>query len=70
MPSSVVAAIKYDASSGTLRIIYISGLVYDYKNVPEEVYAAMKTSFSKGEFLNKHIKGKYEFMKIEESDLK
>ena len=70
MPSSVVAAIKYDASSGTLRVIYISGLVYDYKNVPEEVYAAMKTSFSKGEFLNKYIKGKYEFMKIEENDLK
>ncbi len=64
MPSSVIAAIKYDADSSTLRIIYVSGMVYDYKNVPEEVYQEMKTSFSKGSFLNQHIKGKYEFEKV------
>ena len=64
MPSSVVAAIKYDAHSSTLRVIYVSGSVYDYKNVPETVYTAMKISSSKGEFLNKEIKPKYEFEKI------
>ena len=64
MPSAVVAAIKYDALSSTLRVIYVSGLVYDYKNVPEEVYTAMKTSFSKGAFLNQYIKGKYVYEKI------
>jgi len=64
MPSSVVAAIKYDAHSSTLRVIYVSGNVYDYKNVPEEVYNAMKTASSKGEFLNKEIKPKYEFEKV------
>jgi hypothetical protein len=64
MPSSVISAIKYDASSLTLRVIYISGAIYDYKNVPEEVYTAMKTAFSKGIFLNKNIKGKYEYEKI------
>jgi hypothetical protein len=63
MPSSVIAAIKYDIPSSTLRIIYVSGVVYDYKNVPEEVYKAMKSSFSKGAFLNQHIKGKYEYEK-------
>ncbi len=67
MPSSVVAATKYDALLFTLRVIYVSGLGYDYKNVPEEVYTAMKTSFSKGEFLNKHIKGKYEYEKVRDS---
>ncbi len=61
MPSSVVAAIKYDAINAVLRVRYVSGVVYDYKNVPEEVYAAMKAAFSKGEFLNHHIKGKYEY---------
>jgi len=47
MPSSVVASIQYNASSSTLRVTYVSGIVYDYKNVPEEVYAAMKIAFSK-----------------------
>jgi hypothetical protein len=64
MPSSVVAAIKYDVSSSALRIIFVSGKVYDYKDVPEEVYTAMKTSVSKGIFFNEHIKGKYEYEKI------
>jgi uncharacterized Fe-S cluster-containing MiaB family protein len=58
MPSSVVAAIKYDADTSTLRVIYVSGSVYDYKEVPEKVYKEMKEAFSKGEFLNKHIKPK------------
>jgi len=64
MPSSVVAAIKYDAESSRLRVIYVSGMVYDYKDVPEEVWRAMKASFSKGAFLNQHIKGKYDFEKV------
>jgi hypothetical protein len=66
MPSSVVAEIKYDTCSRTLRIIYVSGMMYDYKNVPEQIYTALKTAFSKGTFLNKYIKGRYEFEKIEE----
>ena len=64
MPSSVVSAIKYDANTYTLRVIYVSGSVYDYKDVPEKVYREMKEAFSKGEFLNKHIKPNYEFEKI------
>jgi hypothetical protein len=64
MPSSVVAHMSYDPESSTLRIRFVSGLVYDYKKVPLEVYEAMKTSSSKGEYLNKHIKGNYAFKKI------
>ena len=64
MPSSVVATIRYDVNSSTLRVVYVSGAVYDYKKVPEEIYNEMKKAFSKGEFLNKQIKPNYEFKKI------
>jgi hypothetical protein len=64
MPSSVVAHISYNASSETLRITYVSGMVYDYKNVPEKIYHEMKNSGSKGTYLNQRIKGKYKFEKI------
>jgi len=57
----------YDRDTATLRIIFVSGLVYDYKNVPEEVYEAMKRSGSKGIYLNKHIKGHYEYEKVVET---
>ncbi len=64
MPSSVVAAIQYDVNSSTLRVVYVSGAVYDYKKVPEAVYKEMKKASSKGEFLNKQIKPNYGFEKI------
>ena len=64
MPSSVVSAIKYDESKAILTIIFVSGMVYEYKNVPEEIYLEMKNSGSKGTYLNKNIKGNYLFEKI------
>jgi len=36
MASSVFAAIRYDAKVSTLRVVYVSGAVYDYKEVPEK----------------------------------
>ncbi len=64
MPSSVVAAINYDEASSTLRITYVSGMIYDYLDVPESAYREMKASGSKGNYLNYWIKGKYKFKKI------
>ena len=64
MPSTVIATMHYDPSSETLRIVFVSGMVYDYQNVPVEIYQEMKKSGSKGTYLNTHIKGNYEFKKI------
>lgn len=64
MPSSVVAHISYNADDATLRIRFVSGMVYDYKNVPPEIYEAMKHSDSKGTYLNKYIKGNFDFKKV------
>ena len=64
MPSSVVAAIRYDEKTSKLRVIFQSGNIYDYIKVPEEVYNNMKRASSKGEFLNKEIKPNYEFEKV------
>ena len=64
MPSSVVAGIRYEPDTNTLRVIYVSGSIYDYKDVPETVYKEMKAASSKGEFLNKRIKPIYKFEKV------
>lgn len=64
MPSSVVAHMSYNTDAATLRIRFVSGMVYDYKNVPPEVYEAMKQSGSKGTYLNKYIKGNFKFKKV------
>ena len=64
MPSTVIQNIRYNPISYTLRITFISGTVYDYLDVPPEIYVAMKASGSKGTYLNTHIKGHFNFRKI------
>ena len=63
MPSSVVSSIQYDAGKATLTISFVSGRIYEYQNVPEDIFVAMKTSFSKGIYFNRHIKGNYPYKK-------
>ncbi|MDB5229312.1 MAG: ATPase protein [Chitinophagaceae bacterium] len=67
MPSTVVASFSYDEITEMLRITFVSGLVYQYKSVPFEIYHAMKTSGAKGIYFNQHIKGKYEFEKLDKA---
>lgn len=64
MPSTVIRSFHYNAEEQVLKVIFISGSIYEYLQVPEEVYQSMKASSSKGEFLNRNIKGHYDFMKI------
>jgi len=66
MPSSVVTAIQYEPAEAILRIIFVSGMVYKYKDVPESVYLEMKKARSKGEFLNESIKGNYLFNTVKD----
>lgn len=69
MPSLVVSSFIYDPQSADLTIRYISGLVYRYKDVPEKVFKEFKASGSKGRYLNFHIKGKFNYEKLEKEDL-
>lgn len=64
MPSTVIENINYFPEKLILRVKFLTGLVYDYKNVPPNVFRSLKTASSKGRFLNFHIKGKYEYDRI------
>lgn len=64
MPSTVISSINYNAETSSLKITFVSGRVYEYKNVPEEIYVAMRTSGQKGIYFNEHIKGRYDFEKV------
>ncbi len=64
MPSSVIANFNYNADTAVLRVIFLSGSIYDYLDVPAEVFEKMKISGSKGVYLNTHIKTRYQYKKI------
>jgi len=65
MPSSVINHFNYDEKSHKLLITFVTGLVYEYKNVPAEIYQMLKISGSKGRYFNHFIKDKFKFTKIE-----
>ena len=64
MPSTVIESFYYDQGSQTLRVNFLSGNVYDYHKVPEKVFLKMKGYKSKGTFLNRFVKGNYEYTKV------
>jgi hypothetical protein len=64
MPSTVIANMEYDKAQAVLTIRFVSGVVYQYLDVPEEEYKALRQYREKGVYLNKFIKGKYEYKKI------
>jgi hypothetical protein len=57
MPSTVISNISYDPVSSALRITFVSGMIYEYKDVPEPVYRALKTSDAKGYISTRISKG-------------
>jgi hypothetical protein len=64
MPSSVISNFHYNKVKAALRVIFTTGAVYEYFNVPENEYLAMSNSFSKGIYFNRHIKNRFSFKKI------
>ncbi len=64
MPSSVVARIGYNPETLILKITYVSGEIYAYYGVPDDVHARLMQARSKGYFLNKFIKGSFDYKKL------
>jgi len=61
MPSTVISYFTFNPDAETLIVKFVSGITYEYKKVPENIYLGMKASPSKGIYFNKHIKGKFDF---------
>lgn len=67
MPSSVIRKYYYKPELEILRIIYVSGAVYDYLEVPQEVFDEFRAAFSKGTYLNKKIKPFFKYEKVRDA---
>jgi hypothetical protein len=65
MPSTVIEHINYSEETRELKITFLSGAVYIYFDVPRDVYDQFKAYKSKGTYLNKFIRDKYEFERID-----
>jgi hypothetical protein len=68
MPSSVIRRHQYAKEARTLRVVFTSGAVYDYFDVPPEVADAFAAARSKGEFFGKVVRPFFEFEKVRDPD--
>lgn len=60
--SSNVVAVGYE--NGTLAVEFTSGSIYEYANVPQQVYEALLAAPSKGRFLRESVYGKYGYRRV------
>jgi len=63
--SSNINKIGYE--NNNLLVEYKSGVKYQYKEVPQELYEKLISAESKGRFMNSEIKGKFEYIRIEDT---
>ena len=62
--SSNIASIGYDADTDTLEVEFLSGAIYQYYNVPQNMYDQLVQAGSKGRFLNTYIKNAYPYSRV------
>lgn len=55
---------KVGYENGSLFLEYSSGALYQYDEVPKNLYEELLTSESKGKFVNACVKGKYKFKRL------
>jgi hypothetical protein len=64
MPSTVIRSIEYSAAAAVLTIVFVTGSVYEYYGVPQDVYDQFKSYREKGVFYNGRIRNKYRFARV------
>ncbi len=59
--SSAISSVGYDERSAVLEVEFSSGDVYDYLQVPRKVYHDLLKAPSKGSFVSRRVRDRYEF---------
>ena len=62
--SSNIAEVGYDEISKTLEILFRSGGLYQYFDVPSKEYSGLMKANSHGKYFIARIKGKYRYKRI------
>ena len=62
--SSNVDSVGYDEATETLKVRFLNGSEYIYMNVPIMEYEGLLKAPSVGSYLNRNIKGTYNYQKV------
>ena len=59
MPSAVIRRFAWRCDPPALDVEFVSGRVYRYAGVPEELAQEMRRAFAKGVFFNRRIRDRF-----------
>lgn len=62
--SSNLSKVRYEDRTGTLEIEFQGGRIYQYFDVPKQIYESLLTAESKGKFFQQQIKGHYRYARV------
>lgn len=62
--SSNLAKTIYDTETKSLIVEFNNGTMYEYENVPHQIYTRLRMSESQGKFFNAEISKKYKYKKL------
>lgn len=62
--SSNILSIGYDQPTMTLEVEFLNGRIYQYYNVPENMYDEIMKTPSKGRFLHAYIRNAYPYSQV------
>lgn len=62
--SSNIKSIGYDGRNNCLEIEFNNGSIYEYSNVPNDIYLSLMSAPSHGKYFNQYIKKNYTFKKV------
>ena len=65
--SSNVRSVGYDEMKQILEIEFISGAIYQYLNVPENIYIKLMTATSIGKAVHELLRGNYDFKTMDKA---
>lgn len=57
--STTMLAAGYDDDRHLLEIVFHTGKVYQYRDVPQHIFVSLMQAESKGRYFNKHIRDVY-----------
>jgi hypothetical protein len=62
--SSNIESIGYNEGTQILRVKFLNGAIYEYKNVPLIEFEQLKNTSSVGSYLNRNIARNYPYEKV------
>lgn len=62
--SSNIAEIGYDEPRRVLEVLFKTGSIYQYFDVPPQEHQALMHASSLGQYLNANIKGRFRYARV------